>query len=277
MILFLIAIVFAFLIGSFPTGYIIGKRVYNIDIREHGSCNLGATNVMRVLGTKPGIACLVIDVLKGFLAVWLLTKLFDLSSQSMVKEMVLALAAVAGHCLCPWLGWHGGKGVATSLGALIAIAPWQIFWVATVGVILIAVTRYVSVGSIAGAILFPIFVYFSKLPTTVFYVSVILGVILIVRHHANIMRLFQGTEKKFLPSCSCDVVGGVSEEAASVKDDELPPEADAESAMTDEPLEESPAESEKAEENNLDDEPLEDQPAEMQVEENAPEPKEDEQ
>lgn len=193
--MFFLAVITAFLVGSIPTGYLIGTIVYDIDVRQKGSRNLGATNVMRVLGTKPGVICLLLDILKGFLPVLLM------AGTNTSLTVALAVACVAGHCFSPWVGWKGGKGVATALGALLAIAPWQLVWTVLIAVSLIAATGFVSVGSLVGAILFPLFVFVSSLPDAYFYLAVALGVMLIVRHGANLERLLAGTEKPFWGQC----------------------------------------------------------------------------
>ena len=169
----LFAVIMAFLIGSIPTGYLIGKCIYGVDVRLHGSRNLGATNVMRVLGKTPGIVCLILDILKGAIPVILLSR-GEVSTQVLV-----AFGAVAGHCFSPWMGWKGGKGVATAVGVLAAIAPWQVMWTVLICVMLIAATSYVSVGSLVGAVLFPTLVFFSDCPEVILYLSIILGTILI--------------------------------------------------------------------------------------------------
>lgn len=209
-----IALVLAFLSGSMPTALLMGK-LKGIDIRKYGSGNIGATNAMRVLGKGPGAACLLIDILKG----WLPAMLFSggLGGSAWGPEalslptwtLIVGLAAVAGHSFSPWVGWSGGKGVATSLGAFLAVAPAAALVCFVVGVALIATTRYVSLASIVGAGLLPISIwYFSDedaRPWTVIAMTSVLAAFIVWRHRANIGRLLSGKESKiFAPQASAE-------------------------------------------------------------------------
>jgi glycerol-3-phosphate acyltransferase PlsY len=196
----------SYLIGSFPTAYVAG-RLAGIDIRKVGSGNVGATNVARVLGKRFGYPVFVVDVAKGFLAVKL-AEAFAGTAHSTAFFVDLcgvlsAMFAVIGHSFPVWLGFKGGKGVATSIGALFAL-NWIL--ALTVGIIWIVVfltTRYVSLASIAAVMALPIAVaimlFLKELPSPVLlYFSLLLAAIVVLRHRSNISRLLSGTEHRFV-------------------------------------------------------------------------------
>lgn len=188
----------AYLLGSVPFGLFAGL-INKIDIRHHGSKNIGATNVFRVIGKKWGILVLVLDAAKGYVAcnlpVWLTQQ--TVSTEQM---LLLALFAVLGHTFPVWLKFKGGKGVATSLGVFLAVA-WQPtlsafgFWI-----IIFSTFRIISVASLAAGIAFPILVYFFENDRPgfiyLFILSVILMFFMFYTHRANIVRLKRGEEKK---------------------------------------------------------------------------------
>ncbi|TVQ62894.1 MAG: glycerol-3-phosphate 1-O-acyltransferase [Phycisphaerales bacterium] len=210
----LLAIPVAFLVGSIPFGFWIG-RARGIDIRQHGSGNIGATNVGRVLGKKIGLLCFLLDVAKGLVPVlvagWLAGVLGDWSPAPGLAWAWLAvvLASVAGHVFCPWVGFKGGKGVATGLGALLGVYPLVTlpaavafaFWF-----VLVAAFRYVGVASVVAAASVPVLVAIGGwalapepsvgglLPFVV--VTGLLAAIVIARHRGNITRTLAGTEPK---------------------------------------------------------------------------------
>lgn len=201
-----LALVLAFLSGSTPTALIMG-RMKGIDIRKHGSGNVGATNALRVLGKGWGIACLLIDAFKGWLPAMLfagrLTAAINWSPGALQHPewtLALGLAAVAGHMFSPWVGWKGGKGVATSLGAFLAVAPVPVLICLAIGIVLIAATGYVSLASITGAGLLAILIFlFSPAddrPWAVILLAAALGGFVIWKHRENIQRLLQGRENK---------------------------------------------------------------------------------
>lgn len=222
--------VIAFLIAATPFGLLIGRMVRGIDIREHGSGNIGTTNVFRVLGKKPGIVCLILDILKGFIPVVLAVNLLQFgdhqpwphlpfldswaqrvpdSEQLFVQviHIVTALFAILGHNFSPWLGFKGGKGIATSLGVLIALMPAgaAILLLLFIGVFL--TTRYVSLASIIAAGSLPIVTLWGSwhhgkiqdgtwnIPLFTF--SLVVGFLAIWKHRSNIQRLRNGTENRF--------------------------------------------------------------------------------
>lgn len=204
-----ILLLVAYLLGSFPTGYIAVKQLKGIDIREVGSGSTGATNVLRTLGKGPGAFVLVIDCLKGVLAIALVYWLFNFAeSQNLIPPQVdvklwqpwlvilAGLAAILGHSKSIFLGFTGGKSVATSLGILLAMS-WQV-GLATLGVfaVVVAISRIVSLSSIAGAIAVSIFMVVFHLPLPYVLFGIVGGLYVILRHRTNIERLLAGTEPK---------------------------------------------------------------------------------
>jgi D-beta-D-heptose 7-phosphate kinase / D-beta-D-heptose 1-phosphate adenosyltransferase len=200
------AVALAFLSGSLPTALLMG-RMKGIDIRRHGSGNVGATNAMRVLGKPWGIACLLIDALKGWLPAVLfagrLVSRVDWSPAGLAHPnwtLVLGIAAVLGHMFSPWIGWKGGKGVATSLGAFLAVAPKPVLICLALGILIIGVTGYVSLASITGAGLLAILIFFfsppDNRPWVVIAVAAALGAFVIWKHRENIQRLIEGRESR---------------------------------------------------------------------------------
>jgi glycerol-3-phosphate acyltransferase PlsY len=184
----------AYLLGSIPFGYLIVRWQRGIDIRATGSGSIGATNVMRNLGIMGFVATFILDAGKGLLAVLLASKL-TLENPTWVATA--ACAAVLGHCFPVWLRFRGGKGVATGVGVFIALAPGQVVLVLAIFAVMVAIWRYVSLGSIVATAAFPVLVHLMKHPP----IQMVLGaagaaVIIIARHHANIARLLRGTENK---------------------------------------------------------------------------------
>ena len=178
----LVAIV-AYLLGNISTSYIIAKRIAGIDIRTQGSGNAGSTNVLRTLGKKAGLLTFIGDVLKGALAVLV---------ACIVSKFI---PIVVGHNWPAFLGFRGGKGVATSLGAMLAVHPVAALTCFAVFGVVVAVTKYVSLGSVIGIACSPIVVYLmgkkEAIPVTVF-----LGLSVIYTHRANLKRVFSGNERK---------------------------------------------------------------------------------
>ena len=196
----------SYLIGSFPTAYLAG-RLAGIDIRNAGSGNIGATNVARVLGKRFGYPVFVVDVAKGFIAVKLAEALAATahSSASFVDLCAVlgAMFALIGHSFPVWLGFKGGKGVATSIGALFALNWIPALVVGIVWIVMFQTTRYVSLASIVAALSLPIAValmlFLKELSTPVLlYFSLFVAVIVVFRHRSNISRLLSGTEHRFV-------------------------------------------------------------------------------
>ena len=192
--------VLAYLLGSIPSAVWIGKFSKNIDVREHGSKNAGATNTMRVLGVKIGIPVLLIDVLKGFCAVKL--ALFTQLSGDLLVSFQIGLGAMAaiGHVLPVFAGFRGGKGVATIVGVLLAL-HWQATIVAiTLFLITLFISKYVSAGSLVMGLSFPVSTFFLfqtiETPLTLKIFSIVVCFLLFVTHRKNILRLIKGAENK---------------------------------------------------------------------------------
>ena len=230
--------VLAFLLGSIPFGLIIAKAK-GINIREHGSGNIGATNVLRVVGKKYGISCLFLDALKGFIPVLIAINLVRITGKSNPLEIaafapvalilpasnqflgqlihvLTALAAILGHNYSPWVGFRGGKGIATSAGVLLGLMPFGVLLLLVVWLAVFAITRFVSLASIIAATALPLMVHYGarvhhlnndkSQPTLwetgtwnkpLFFFSIVIAVLAIWKHRTNIQRLRDGTESRF--------------------------------------------------------------------------------
>lgn len=191
----------AFLVGSFPTGYLVG-RAMGVDVRTQGSGNTGATNVGRVLGKKLGILVLFVDVFKGIAAVKLarvsVAPLLIFERMEDVGSL-LGLLALLGHCFSPFLRGRGGKGVATGVGAYLAIAPFQGMLALSIFVAVLRMTGYVSLSSIIAASAVPVLMAYDRVPFSHWALgcAACSAAVIVVRHAANIRRLAAGTESKF--------------------------------------------------------------------------------
>lgn len=203
--LFLTSCLLGYFFGSFPAGYLAG-RVAGVDVRAVGSGNIGATNVLRVLGKKWGYPVFVIDALKGLIPVRLALMLANQSPAAKPYAEYFAifagLMAVAGHAFPLWLGFKGGKGVATSAGALIGLMPLAVPLIFLIWVIVFETTRYVSLASIIAAIALPIiaglFAFWKFVDTwALIYFSILIMLLVLWRHRSNFSRLLKGTEQRF--------------------------------------------------------------------------------
>ncbi len=207
--LYFIVPIMAYLLGSIPFGYLLVRLFRGQDIRQTGSGNIGATNVVRSGAKGLGIATLLLDALKGFVAVWLAAILVYRQFPRFVicgnPEMeaaerfmsIAALFAVLGHVFPVWLRFKGGKGVATALGVFCLIFPKAMLVSLVIFILVVAITRYVSLGSILGAIAFPIAAYFLEYPLRLPLLLVsMVSLIIVLKHHGNIARLFKGTENR---------------------------------------------------------------------------------
>jgi glycerol-3-phosphate acyltransferase PlsY len=199
-----LVLVVAYLLGSIPFGYLIVRAKEGGDVRETGSGGTGATNVSRRAGKMAGVVTLLLDALKGALAVvlarWLLAPDFGINWW----VAAAAILAVLGHIFPVWLGFRGGKGVATGVGVFLALAPLAVPFAAVIFVLVVWATRYVSLGSITATAAFPLCVWLLSVyvqPLTgfapVMTAAIIGGALIIFMHRANIGRLMQGTESKF--------------------------------------------------------------------------------
>lgn len=226
--------VFAFLLGSIPFGLFIAKTK-GIDIRQHGSGNIGATNVYRVMGRKFGLTCLLLDALKGFLPViiavnlipvegrvpmlhlaflsdWVMTSAPDAFTAQLL-HVITALAAVLGHNYSPWIGFKGGKGIATSAGVLIGLMPAAVLILLIVFMITLFSTRYVAVASMVAAVCLPVVTHLGARyhedqngvslweagtwNKPLFFFALTIAILAVWKHRSNIRRLCEGTESKF--------------------------------------------------------------------------------
>ena len=199
----LLGLLASYLIGSIPTGYVIGKIVKRVDIRNEGSGNVGATNVFRVIGKGWGIGVLMFDILKGVVATSVVPLFLSAAFlSSFTNALLMGLAAIAGHTWTLWLGFRGGKGVATSLGVFLAIAPKASLGALLVWVALFAWKRYVSLGSLGAAATFPVWVvaFYSdeEYLGILFLISLGLGLFTFYTHRENLRRLREGTEKRLI-------------------------------------------------------------------------------
>jgi glycerol-3-phosphate acyltransferase PlsY len=207
------AILSAYFRGSIPTGYWLGKMIRGIDVRKFGSGNLGATNVFRVLGWEAGLSTLVIDVLKGYLPVVLcLPSLNYMSSVEagfslpywyetpslVLHSLVIGLAAILGHTFSCFVGFRGGKGVATSAGVFAALMPAPALVALTVFILVFIATRYVSLGSMLGAISLVIASFLFSTPRPLCWSAVAVAAFVFWSHRANIHRLMDGTENRIV-------------------------------------------------------------------------------
>jgi glycerol-3-phosphate acyltransferase PlsY len=203
-------LVTAYALGSIPFSFLVVKLFTGADIRQLGSRNVGATNVARTLGKLPGIIALLLDAAKGYAAVeiarwvtgraeWPLATAVDASPfHSRAFWITLcALIAVVGHMFPVWLRFHGGKGVATATGAFLALDPYAVAAGMIVFLIVLISTRFVSLASILGAASIPLFLRFlTHAPFWTINISIVIAILIIVKHHSNISRLTQGRERR---------------------------------------------------------------------------------
>jgi glycerol-3-phosphate acyltransferase PlsY len=191
----LLAVVIAYLIGGIPFGYVLVRLTTGKDVRSSGSGNIGATNVLRTTGRTAGVATLLLDVAKGFCAVWLAAYL---TNDDALWMSVAALAVMAGHAFPVFLKFHGGKAVASFIGAFLYLTPLPLAAVLVLFVIVVAVTKAISAGSIWAAATFPLGVFMiSHPPAPILIAALIAGAFIVYRHKANIERLRAGTENQF--------------------------------------------------------------------------------
>ncbi len=190
-----LAVLIAYLLGSVPFGYLLVRGFTGSDVRAVGSGNIGATNVFRTTGRGIGVLTLVLDALKAFAGVWIAARL---TNHSEIWTSAAAVAALLGHVFPVFLGFRGGKAVASFIGAFLYLAPTALLGVTVVFLVAVARTRFISLGSILGAITFPLAVWIIVRPHWPLVVASVLAAALIVwRHAPNITRLHNGTESLF--------------------------------------------------------------------------------
>ncbi len=187
-------IVFSYLLGSVSFGYLFVKHLKGVDIREHGSGSTGATNIMRILGVGPGVTVFLLDALKGFLSVYAAKTL----TGNPYIEIAAAAAVVAGHNWPIFFGFKGGRGIATSLGALTGLFPKVSLFVAIIGFSVVGISKYVSLGSVVGAVSLPFLIWFLVEGNNIPYliIGIVITLLAVIRHIPNIKRIIAGTESK---------------------------------------------------------------------------------
>lgn len=205
---YLFIFIASYLLGAIPTGFIVTKLVAGVDIRQVGSGNIGATNVHRILGWAWYIVVLLIDMAKGIAAVWLAHWISSegvaavwlahrISGGEIVIKMLAGAAAVAGHNWTIFLRFKGGRGVATSAGVFIGLAPRPMLIIILLFIIIVALTRYVSLGSVVGALLLPFLLWLFKAELPLIIFGGLISAAIVIKHIPNIKRLFAGQEHKF--------------------------------------------------------------------------------
>jgi glycerol-3-phosphate acyltransferase PlsY len=187
-----LVVALAYLIGSIPFGYLIVRFTGRGDVRQTGSGGTGATNVSRRAGKGAGVLTLILDALKGAAAVLIATRF---SSGWLIAAA--AIAVIVGHIFPVWLGFRGGKGVATAVGVFLVLAPFALLCAGVVFLIMFLFTRYVSLGSISAAVTIPLILWPNGLTSAIFTCAVVVAALVIFAHRANIARLIHGTEPKF--------------------------------------------------------------------------------
>ncbi|WP_042271614.1 glycerol-3-phosphate 1-O-acyltransferase PlsY [[Clostridium] dakarense] len=196
MISYIIIIIIAYLLGNISTSYIVAKRLTGVDIRTQGSGNAGSTNVLRTLGKKAGAMTFIGDLLKGMIAVFIAEIIAKSAGLDIATAGYIAVVGVVcGHNWPAFLGFRGGKGVATSLGAMIAVNPIIALSCFLVFLVIVAITKYVSLGSVVGIAMSPIIMMFLKNQKGIL-VTLFLTISVIYTHRENIKRLLKGTERK---------------------------------------------------------------------------------
>ena len=186
----------SYLIGAIPFGLLVG-RMAGVDVRSAGSGNIGATNVSRLLGKKLGLITLFLDCMKGFLPIYLSSLLLQDSGDKSIYTMASGVMAVVGHMFPVYLGFRGGKGVATALGVFLFLSPPAIGISLVVFIAAVAGTGFVSAGSLLASGLFPLWLLLLGQPVNMIITAVIIGSLIWVKHHENIVRLIQGKEKSW--------------------------------------------------------------------------------
>ncbi len=181
----------AYLVGAIPVGYVVA-RALGVDIRRHGSGNIGATNVLRAVGRGPAIATLIGDVIKGYAGAWV----GSLAGPGAPWAAAAAVLVIVGNCWPVFLRFRGGKGMATGLGAFLRVTPWALLPAAIVWLALVASFRYVSLASLCAALGLPLAIFLLGYPRPLAGAAAAVALIVIARHRENIERLLAGTERR---------------------------------------------------------------------------------
>jgi acyl phosphate:glycerol-3-phosphate acyltransferase len=195
----ILPIITAYILGAIPFSYLLGKMLKGVDIRKVGSCNVGATNLMRNAGRPIGIAALILDILKGVIAVTIIADMFYSSSMAVnlyMFKVILGISVVSGHMWTVFLRFKGGKGVATTIGVLTGISPIAILLGLLVWLLFALFFRYVSLASVAMALSLPVLMFFLKQPEEYIVLSLVLCGFIIYKHRSNLVRIVKGMEYK---------------------------------------------------------------------------------
>ena len=195
----ILAAILSYLIGSVPFAYITGRILKGIDIRNYGSGNVGASNVLRVLGKGPGISVLLLDIGKGLLIILVVPLIFykaDFPIKMEIFKVICALCAVAGHNWTVFLNFRGGKGVAITIGIFFALAPIAALFAMCLFLIVASISRYISLSSMVSSVSLPIFMALFRSPIEYLFLGILLALLIIFMHGSNIGRLLKGTERK---------------------------------------------------------------------------------
>ncbi len=192
----LISILFSYLVGAIPFGLLLSRGT-GVDIRKQGSGNIGATNVARLLGRKLGILTLLLDVLKGFVPIWLAGRFLVADPHHNLVVALCGAATVLGHMFPVYLGFRGGKGVATGLGVFLYLEPLAVLYSLLVFVTAVVLSGFVSLGSLLAALSFPLWLYLLGTPAWTLWLAGFVVIMIWIKHHENIRRLLNGTEKSW--------------------------------------------------------------------------------
>jgi len=193
-LLFIFILIIIYLIAAIPTGVVLSRLMGSEDVREKGSGNIGATNVYRVAGKLAGVLTLVGDTLKGFLP---LLALKTWMSPSPEQLGVASAVAILGHCYPVYLKFKGGKGIATALGIFLVLSPQTVLGALVVFVLTVAISRFISLGSVLAAMSAPLFILMLNHPAPIFLATLFIALLVVWRHRSNIRRLLDGTETRF--------------------------------------------------------------------------------
>ncbi len=191
-----LSVLLAYLVGAIPFGLLL-SRGSGVDIRRQGSRNIGATNVARLLGKKLGILTLLLDVLKGFLPIWLAGLFIAPGPQHNLVVGLCGAAAVIGHMFPVYLGFRGGKGVATGLGVFLYLEPLAVLYSLLVFVTTVVLSGFVSLGSLLASLTFPLWLFLLGAPAWTIRLAGFVVLMIWIKHHENIRRLLSGTEKSW--------------------------------------------------------------------------------
>ncbi len=189
-----LVVILSYIIGSIPFGLIIGKLFYKIDVREHGSHNIGASNIYRTLGPIAGIATLILDFLKGFVPVYIIK---ILPTGTIGLAITAGIFSILGHAFSIFLKFRGGKAVATSTGVFTALFPLPTFITFIIFVIIVWLSKFVSLGSMLSAVFLPVLVAVFNYDLLSICFAVCIGILVVILHHENIKRLITGKENRF--------------------------------------------------------------------------------